>query len=137
MKAIISVQADDGSYPEVGMSGRTVLTARNLSRIHRHARLFAGSKAYRAEIFGQNVYGNPVRVEEVKSPPLRWVSHSTNPQALALGNCTLERRRQATTVLGGEGASPCSVRQTRHQGERQCPSAFFRPACQWCGLLRW
>ena len=64
MKAIVTRQNNDGTFDSVGMDNRIVLGPhKNLQTIKILAFQFAGSRAYRIELYyGDSILGEPARV---------------------------------------------------------------------------
>lgn len=67
MRAILSVQREDGKFPEVGTTNRWV-EAGTANRIRRQAVLAARhiGRPVRVEFFAETIYADATRVEEVR-----------------------------------------------------------------------
>ena len=71
MKAIVTRQNNDGTFDSVGMNNRIVLGPyKNLQTIKILAFQFAGSRAYRIELYNtDNLFGEPHRVLRFAATP--------------------------------------------------------------------
>lgn len=72
MRAILTIAREDGSFPDVGMTGRTVTKPTTALGVQRRALNFAKGygRAVRVEEFDDaSIYGEPYRVWIQEAPP--------------------------------------------------------------------